>query len=139
MCGSSLPQCSAVDSLTSAGTQGRGGGQAPRKRLVGSVVSASCRMSNMTPYHLEARLRGAMAGAWRLAEARGLVRVFESELFSVIVRGQEALDSGIRGFVERALEEVRLLEAEIAKTEVEVSSAVECMADGTGRGAVPRA
>lgn len=72
-------------------------------------------MTNVTPYHLEARLRNAVGGVQRLAEARGLERAFEMEIFSLQRHAHEALESGMKGLVEHALEEVRPLEAEITR------------------------
>lgn len=81
-------------------------------------------MRNVTPHYLEARLRNAVGGVHRLAISRGLERVFEAELFSLERHAQEALESGMRGLVEHALEEVRLLEAEIARVPAKATTRV---------------
>lgn len=66
--------------------------------------------------HLETRLRNALLGLLKLARIRGLEDVYAMELFSIQRTVQEALESRSRGLVEHALEEVRLLEAQVRET-----------------------
>jgi hypothetical protein len=65
-------------------------------------------MIEAAPFHLESRLRNALARVQELARARGQARAFDLELFSLQLTVQEALESRSRGLVEHAIEEVRL-------------------------------
>lgn len=92
-------------------------------------------MRNVTPHYLEARLRNAVGGVRKLVHSRGLERVFEAEVFSLELHAQEALESGMRGLVEHALEEVRLLEAEIHRVPAQASARASSSPVGrAGRG-----
>ena len=78
-------------------------------------------MITTAPHHLENRLRDAHAKLQDIATLRGLEHAFAMELFSLSLTVEEALESGSRGLLKHALEDVQRLEDHLRSTPAKAS------------------